>query len=131
MKYSAAVIGLGYVGLPLAVLLKKKKVKIFGFDSNIEVVKKIKSGKSYISDLSNKEVSLIKNENIYSLKDINLISKVDFIIIFENRAPAARYSAKKFGTRLHQCTSLIVVSYYVVWPMVRPYLHSQVRVTCT
>ena len=99
MKYSAAVIGLGYVGLPLAVLLKKKKVKIFGFDSNIEVVKKIKSGKSYISDLSNREVSLLKNENIYSLKDINLISKVDFIIIclptpLKNKKPDMQHIEK-------------------------------------
>ena len=99
MKYSAAVIGLGYVGLPLAVLLKKKKVKIFGFDSNIEVVKKIKSGKSYISDLSNKEVSVLKNENIYSLKDIYLISKVDFIIIclptpLKNKKPDMQHIEK-------------------------------------
>ena len=28
-KYSAAIIGLGYVGLPLAILLKKKKYKNF------------------------------------------------------------------------------------------------------
>jgi len=63
MKYSAAVIGLGNVRLPLTTLLKKKKVKIFGFDLNKQAIKKIKSGKSYISDLSNKEVSLLKNEN--------------------------------------------------------------------
>ena len=57
MKYSAAVIGLGYVGLPLAVLLKKKKIKIFGFDSNIEVVKKIKQN---FPDVEVDEVEVLK-----------------------------------------------------------------------
>ena len=38
-KHSAALIGLGYVGLPLAILLKKKKIKIFGFDSIIKLSK--------------------------------------------------------------------------------------------
>ena len=101
MKYSAAVIGLGYVGLPLAALLKKKKVKIFGFDLNKQAIKKIKSGKSYISDLSNKEVSLLKNENIYSLKDIKYINKVDYIIIclptpLKNKKPDMEYIEKSF-----------------------------------
>ena len=41
-KISAAIIGLGYVGLPLAVLLKKKKIKFFGFDSNEKNISKIK-----------------------------------------------------------------------------------------
>ena len=44
IKNSVAIIGLGYVGLPLAILLKKKKFKIFGFDSNIEVIKKLTQG---------------------------------------------------------------------------------------
>lgn len=80
-KYSAAIIGLGYVGLPLAILLKKKNIEILGFDSNIEVINNIKSGKSYISDISNKEISILKREDIYFIKDINLINKVDYIII--------------------------------------------------
>tara|TARA_B100001939_G_scaffold285269_1_gene255041 strand:- start:543 stop:1811 length:1269 start_codon:yes stop_codon:yes gene_type:complete len=80
-KISAAIIGLGYVGLPLAVLLRKKKIKVFGFDSNEKNISKIKKGHSYISDLTNKEVSSLKNENFYNLKDIRYINKVDFIII--------------------------------------------------
>ena len=80
-EYSAAIIGLGYVGLPLAILLKKKKIKIFGFDNNEEVINKIKSGKSYISDITDNQISVLKKENIHSIKDINLISKVDYIII--------------------------------------------------
>ena len=37
-KHSAALIGLGYVGLPLAILLKEK-IKIFGFDLIIKLSK--------------------------------------------------------------------------------------------
>ena len=81
MKHTVAVIGLGFVGLPLAVLLKKKNVKIYGFDSNEKIIENIKKGISHISDLSNKQVSILKNENIYSLKNINQLNKVNFIII--------------------------------------------------
>ena len=80
-KNSVAVIGLGYAGLPLAILLKKKKFKIYGFDINTKIVSKIQSGKSYISDISNKEISTLKKEEIYSSKDISKISLVDYIII--------------------------------------------------
>ena len=40
-----------------------KKIKVFGFDSNEKNISKIKKGHSYISDLTNKEVSSLKNEN--------------------------------------------------------------------
>lgn len=45
-----AVIGLGYVGLPLAGLCVKKGYKVIGLESNTEVVALLKSGKSHIKD---------------------------------------------------------------------------------
>ena len=100
-KNSVAIIGLGYVGLPLAILLKKKNFKIFGFDSNVEVIKKIKTGKSYISDVSDKEISKLKYEKIYSSKNIQNISKVDYIIIclptpLKNNKPDMSHIEKAF-----------------------------------
>ena len=38
------IIGLGYVGLPIALLLAKKNVRVIGYDINNELVKKLKNG---------------------------------------------------------------------------------------
>jgi len=35
-KINIGVIGLGYVGLPLAILFVKKGFKVFGFDTDVE-----------------------------------------------------------------------------------------------
>jgi UDP-N-acetyl-D-glucosamine dehydrogenase len=45
-----AVIGLGYVGLPLAGLCAKKGYEVIGLESNTEVVALLKNGKSHIKD---------------------------------------------------------------------------------
>ena len=52
-KNIVAVIGLGYVGLPLLHLMSKKKVNCLGFDLDKEKINSLKNKKSYISDLEN------------------------------------------------------------------------------
>ena len=59
------VIGLGYIGLPTAVLFSLKGFKVLGFDINSSIVKNINEGKSHIVekdlDISLREV--IKNKS--------------------------------------------------------------------
>ena len=38
-KTKIGVIGLGYVGLPLAILFAKKGFKVFGFDTDVKKIK--------------------------------------------------------------------------------------------
>ena len=45
-----AVIGLGYVGLPLAALCAKKGYEVVGLEKNLQVVNMLKEGKSHIID---------------------------------------------------------------------------------
>ena len=45
------IIGLGYVGLPLAVNFAEAGVKVIGFDKSEEKVNKINSGENYIKDI--------------------------------------------------------------------------------
>ena len=45
------IIGLGYVGLPLAVSFAQAGVKVIGFDKNEEKVNKINQGDNYINDI--------------------------------------------------------------------------------
>jgi len=51
-----AVVGLGYVGFPLALEFAKKKVKVTGIEIDADRLKSIAGGKSYISDISSLEL---------------------------------------------------------------------------
>jgi UDP-N-acetyl-D-glucosamine dehydrogenase len=55
-ELTAAIIGLGYVGLPLAVELARAGVKVIGFDVNTEKVADINGGRSYIPDVPSAHV---------------------------------------------------------------------------
>jgi len=60
-KYKIAVIGLGYVGLPLASLCAVKGYEVIGFESNQNVVDILCAGKSHIVD--NKVEALLYKAN--------------------------------------------------------------------
>ena len=55
-----AIIGLGYVGLPLAVLLSKK-FPVVGFDANKKRVRELKVGKDATLEISSDELNQAKN----------------------------------------------------------------------
>ena len=56
-EFDLGVVGLGYVGLPLAVEAANNKLKVLGYDINSERVEKINNGNSPIEDISDKELS--------------------------------------------------------------------------
>ena len=58
--------------------LLKKKIKSFGFD--IEEKKSIIKNMSYVSDLSSKQISAIKKENLFSMNNLENIKKTNYII---------------------------------------------------
>ena len=56
-KYDLGVVGLGYVGLPLAVEAASNSLNVIGYDINSERVEMINNGNSPIEDISNEELS--------------------------------------------------------------------------
>jgi UDP-N-acetyl-D-glucosamine dehydrogenase len=50
LNKKVAVIGLGYVGLPLAALCAKKGYRVVGLDANVEIVATLEAGKCHIRD---------------------------------------------------------------------------------
>ena len=53
----AGVIGLGYVGLPLAVELARNNVRTIGFDVDVRKVSELAAGRSYIPDVPSEHVA--------------------------------------------------------------------------
>ncbi|HEY0529508.1 MAG TPA: NAD(P)-binding domain-containing protein, partial [Gemmatimonadaceae bacterium] len=51
------VVGLGYVGLPLALEFAKAGFKVIGYDVSERVIKSLMSGKSHIQDVPSAEVA--------------------------------------------------------------------------
>ena len=79
-KISVGVIGLGYVGLPMLHLLSQKKINCYGFDIDEHKIRNIKKNISYISDLTNTNLKIINKNKIFSMREIENINKVDYII---------------------------------------------------
>ena len=77
-----ALIGLGYVGLPLAVSFAQKGFKVLGIDTNQARVDRIRNLESYIADISNGEIKQVINRKLFSVTtDFSLLSEADVIII--------------------------------------------------
>ena len=79
-EYDLGVVGLGYVGLPLAVESSKQGLKVIGYDINLERVEMVNNGISPIEDISNDELSYSLN-NFHSTLDSELLSKCQNIVI--------------------------------------------------
>jgi len=79
-EYDLGVVGLGYVGLPLAVEASIQGLNVIGYDINSKRVEMINNGISPIEDISNDELSNAL-EKFFSTLDSNLLSKCKNIVI--------------------------------------------------
>jgi len=60
------IIGLGYVGLPLAVELAKAGFKVLGYDISQRVVDGINAGRSHIKDINDAELAAVVSQGLLS-----------------------------------------------------------------
>ena len=79
-EYDLGVVGLGYVGLPLAVEASIQGLNVIGYDINSKRVEMINNGISPIEDISNDELSNAL-EKFFSTLDGKLLSKCQNIVI--------------------------------------------------
>lgn len=79
-KAKIGIIGMGYVGLPLAINFAKNKFFTTGFDNDIKKIRKLKKNISYIKHVKNKSLIEVKNKFRFSEKLSN-IKYLDIIII--------------------------------------------------
>ncbi len=82
MDKLVGVIGLGYVGLPLALTAVESGWNVIGFDKNPQLIKTLSSGKSHIDDVSNSRLAEgISQGKFLPVDNAEALSDVDICII--------------------------------------------------
>jgi UDP-N-acetyl-D-glucosamine dehydrogenase len=79
---TAAVIGLGYVGLPLALEIARAGFRVIGVDVDRKKVAALTDGQSYILDVKQEEIaSALREERFIPTTDFSMLRKADAISI--------------------------------------------------
>jgi len=93
-----AVVGLGYVGLPLSLQFARSGVNVLGLDVDEEKVKALNSGQSYIRHIESSEIAaLVKAGTFSASTDFERVQEVEAVIICvptplnRNREPDISY----------------------------------------
>jgi UDP-N-acetyl-D-glucosamine dehydrogenase len=81
-KAKVGVIGLGYVGLPLAVEFAKAGFDVTGFDVDASKVTELNAGRSYILDVKSEEVAEgVKTGRLRATTDMSKLADMDAVDI--------------------------------------------------
>ena len=98
VKHLTAIIGLGYVGLPLAIDFCQSGLKVLGFDLDPAKVEMLQNGKSYISYIPGKTIGQhVMSGNLEATSDFNRLCEAEEVIIAvptplnEHREPDLSY----------------------------------------
>jgi len=75
------IIGLGYVGLPLALLYVGQKFQVTGFDIDQQKVDALSKGKSYIYRIPAEEIQEARTKGLVATSDFGKLVEMDAIII--------------------------------------------------
>ena len=133
----AGVVGLGYVGLPLAVEKAKAGFRTIGFDVQKEKVDLVNAGHNYIGDVVDSDLaSLVAQGRLSATTDFSFIKDVDFVAICvptpldAHQQPDISYvesSARSIAKYLHK--GMMVVLESTTYPgtteeLIKPILES-------
>ena len=142
-EITVGVVGLGYVGLPLAVEKAKAGFKTIGFDVQPEKVKMVNDGHNYIGDVVNEDLKeLVDSGQMRATSDFSFVKDVDFIAICvptpldKHQEPDVSYvrsSTESIAEHLSKDTMVVLES--TTYPgtteeMIRPILEKGSGLTC-
>lgn len=81
-RVKVGIIGLGYVGIPLALHFCEEGISVLGFDIDNEKVKKINNGESYIKHIDSTSIYTFVNKKLFEATDnFSRLKEVDAILI--------------------------------------------------
>ena len=104
-KFKVGILGLGYVGLPLAREFASVGIKVLGFDIDEPKVKKLNSGRSILKNIPHKQVKTMVDSGKFSATtDMSKIKTVNAVLICvptpltESREPDMKFVVKSCET---------------------------------
>lgn len=81
-KARVGIVGLGYVGLPLALRFSEVGFKVTGFDIDLEKIKKINKGETYIAQFTSERISsCVKKGLLEATTDFTNVKDMDALIL--------------------------------------------------
>lgn len=115
-----AIIGLGYVGLPLGVEFGQVGFAVMGIDLDREKVAELSKGVSYIKDVANEKVAnLVTDHRFVATTQFDVLNEADIVIICvptplsKTKEPDISYimaAAEEIKTRLHPGQLIVLES---------------------
>ena len=88
---NVGIIGLGYVGLPLSILISEKNFQVYAFDSDKKKIGYLKKNKSYLKSISDKQIKKLNLKKFIPCSNFEKINKCNIIIIC---VPTPLYKSK-------------------------------------
>src|SRR5437899_2046978 len=93
-----AIVGLGYVGLPLSIQFARSGLTVIGLDIDPSKVEALNSGQSYIKHISKQDIAdLLQTRRFLASSDFSRVAEVEAVIICvptplnKNREPDISY----------------------------------------
>ncbi len=80
-KFNVAVIGLGYVGLPLAIEAANNKLKVAGYDINESLVVNLNKSLSHVEDISDKDLEDAFSNQLLITSNPEILGDSEYIVI--------------------------------------------------
>ncbi|HAY77400.1 MAG TPA: UDP-N-acetyl-D-glucosamine dehydrogenase [Gemmatimonadetes bacterium] len=119
-SYTLGIIGLGYVGLPLAIEAGQAGINVIGFDVNPSVVTTVNDGDSHIQDVPSADVEKLREgRRIEATSDMARLSECDVVSICvptplsKTRDPDVSYilaASKSVAEGLHKGQLIVLES---------------------
>jgi UDP-N-acetyl-D-glucosamine dehydrogenase len=121
---TVGIIGLGYVGLPLAMAFVEAGLRVIGYDVSAEKVAAIEAGRSYIEDVSSDELALVVHEGkLTATTDASRLAECGSVLICvptplgQHREPDLSYVLSATETALaNLAPGTLVVLESTTWP---------------
>lgn len=119
-KGKIGVVGLGYVGLPLAKVAAAAGFSVLGFDVDQSKIDALRQGRSYIRHIPDEQIApLVENGGLEATTDFSRAAEVDAILICvptpltRNREPDVSYivsTAEAIAPHLRPCQLVVLES---------------------
>lgn len=117
-KATIAIMGMGYVGFPLALATHKQGFSVLAFDIDVEKVKNLNNGKSYLKGIADKDIqNMVSAGRFHATTDVQKLKEADALImcvptpLTKNREPDLSFvkaTTKMIASQL-RCGQLVVL----------------------